>query len=101
MKSFKVFLLTALTSALCLSLVGCGEKAPEPPPAEPTPPPAADESAAVTAYPLDICLVSDEELGSMGDPIVMVHAGQQVKFCCDECKPAFEKDPAKYLAKLK
>lgn len=36
----------------------------------------------------------------MGDPIVIVHEGQQIKFCCDSCIPKFEKDPAKYLSKL-
>lgn len=58
------------------------------------------EAAAVKEYPLETCLVSDEELGSMGDPVVIVHEGQQIKFCCDECVPKFEKDPAKYLSKL-
>ncbi|MGB6220029.1 hypothetical protein [Haloferula sp.] len=51
-------------------------------------------------YPLDSCLVSGEELGSMGDPVVITHEGQDIKFCCDSCIPKFEKDPAKYLSKL-
>jgi len=55
---------------------------------------------AATPYPLEICIVSDEPLGSMGEPVVIVHEGQEIKFCCDECRPPFEKDPAKYLGKL-
>ena len=52
-------------------------------------------------YTLDTCLVSGEKLGSMGKPVEMVHEGQQIKFCCKSCRPDFEKEPAKYLSKLK
>ena len=52
-------------------------------------------------YPLTTCVVSDEKLGSMGEPVEVVHEGTTVKFCCDSCIPEFEKDPAKYIAKLK
>ena len=51
-------------------------------------------------YPLDTCLVSGKKLGSMGDPVVMNHEGQEIKFCCDSCVPKFKMDPAKYLSKL-
>jgi YHS domain-containing protein len=61
---------------------------------------AAPAPGPAKAYPLDVCLVSGEKLGSMGDPIVITHAGQEVKFCCKSCQPDFAKDPAKYLAKL-
>lgn len=67
--------------------------------------PAATDStaSAVVAkpYPLDTCIVSDEKLGGMGKPHVIVHEGQEIKFCCKSCLPKFEKEPAKYLAKLK
>ena len=36
----------------------------------------------------------------MGDPIVHIHEGRQVKFCCKGCLPSFNKNPAKYLAKV-
>jgi YHS domain-containing protein len=36
----------------------------------------------------------------MGEPYVIVHDGQEVKFCCDGCEPTFKKDPEKFLAKL-
>jgi hypothetical protein len=57
-------------------------------------------TAAAKPYPLDVCIVSGEKLGSMGEPIVIVHQGQQIKLCCKSCKPDFEKEPAKFLSKL-
>ena len=56
---------------------------------------------AVTPYPLNECLVTDNELGSMGDPIVIVHEGQEVKFCCEPCVDEFYEDPQAFLSKLK
>jgi hypothetical protein len=61
---------------------------------------ANSESSAAKPYPLDTCLVSGKKLGSMGDPYVIVHEEQEIKFCCDACEPTFKKDPAKFLAKL-
>ncbi len=61
---------------------------------------APSEAVAGKPYPLDVCLVSGEKLGTMGDPVVITHEGQQIKFCCDSCIPKFEKEPAKYLGKL-
>jgi len=52
------------------------------------------------AYPLDVCVVSGEKLGSMGKPIEFDYEGQHIKLCCKNCKPDFEKEPAKYLGKL-
>jgi YHS domain-containing protein len=51
-------------------------------------------------YPKNTCIVSDNKLGSMGSPITKVHEGQEVKFCCKPCVKKFDKNPAKYLAKL-
>jgi YHS domain-containing protein len=61
--------------------------------------PAQSESGA-KPYPLETCVVSGKKLGSMGEPYVIVHDGQEVKFCCDGCEPTFKKDPEKFLAKL-
>ena len=47
-----------------------------------------------------MCPVSDQKLGSMGTPIKIVHDGKVIFFCCQMCKPRFEKDPEPYLAKL-
>lgn len=56
---------------------------------------------AAKPYPLKECIVSGNELGSMGKVVTMVHEGQEVKFCCKPCVKKFTKEPAKYLAKLK
>ena len=64
----------------------------------------ASESASATSaakpYPLTTCIVTDEALGSMGAPFVLVHEGQEVKLCCKGCLRRFRKDPAVYLKKL-
>ena len=52
------------------------------------------------AYPLKTCLVSDEELGSMGKPFVFAHKGQEIKLCCKSCQKDFKKDTAKYMKKI-
>jgi len=57
-------------------------------------------TAGVKPYPSSDCIVTDNKLGSMGDPITKVYQGQEVKFCCKACVPKFDKDPAKYMAKL-
>ena len=61
---------------------------------------ARAEEAKPVPYPLKTCLISDEELGSMGDPIVHVHEGQEIKFCCRPCVKEFQADPDKFLALL-
>lgn len=51
-------------------------------------------------YPLDICLVTGEKLGSMGEPHVVKYQGKTVKFCCAACLKDFNKDAPKYMAVL-
>ena len=63
-------------------------------------PVATSGQSAVMAYPLDICLVAKEKLGSMGDPITYVHKGRQVKFCCAGCVDEFKSKPDHFLAEL-
>jgi YHS domain-containing protein len=98
----------ALTATLAaVVFIGCDKPAATPTPA-PTAPdakaaaPAAAATPAVAAkpYPLDVCIVAGEKLGSMGAPVVYVHEGQEVKFCCKGCLPDFKKEPAKFLTKL-
>ena len=60
----------------------------------------ADAAPSAAPYPLTTCIVSDDKLGEMGKPISIDYKGQQVSFCCKSCIGSFEKDPAKYLAKL-
>ncbi len=66
---------------------------------------AAWAEKARASYPLDVCLTSDEKLGSMGKSPEYIYrvAGQPdrlVVFCCDGCEEDFMKAPAKYLAKI-
>ena len=56
-------------------------------------------------YPLEVCVASDEKLGSMGKSPEYIYrvAGQPdrlVVFCCEGCEEDFMKEPAKYLAKI-
>lgn len=51
-------------------------------------------------YPMEVCVVSGEKLGSMGEPFVFVHEGQQVKLCCKGCKKDFDAGPKKFVAKI-
>ncbi len=81
--------------------VGLGTWAVAETPAETPAAPAADKQAeAAKPYPLDTCLVSGEKLDEMGEPQVIVHEGQEVKFCCKMCIKKFKADPEKYLKKM-
>jgi len=51
-------------------------------------------------YPLKTCVVSGEKLGEMGKPYIFTYQGTEVRLCCDGCRAKFDKDPAKYLAKI-
>ena len=81
-----------LISTLAFLLSSCGKQET----ATVEAPAAAPEATSAAK----LCPVSGEELGSMGDPFVYVHEGREIKFCCEQCVPKFEKDPAKYLSKL-
>jgi hypothetical protein len=60
-----------------------------------------DEAAKkVKPYKLETCLVSDEKLGSMGEPYVLIRKGQEVKLCCKGCLKEFNKNHAQLLKKL-
>jgi hypothetical protein len=66
---------------------------------------AAWAAKARATYPLEVCLTSDEKLGSMGDsPQYIYRASGQpdrlVVFCCEGCEDDFKAAPAKYIAKL-
>ena len=74
-----IFLVTAA------ALVACGEK---------------PKTAADPNYPLKVCVVSGEKLGSMGAPYLHKHDGKEVRFCCKNCLKDFNKEPEKYLGKL-
>ena len=57
-----------------------------------------------TATPdlLTTCPVSGEKLdGDMGKPFVFTYNNQEVKLCCKSCKKDFDKNPDKYIAKIR
>jgi YHS domain-containing protein len=66
---------------------------------------AAWAAEARKQYPLDVCVTSDEKLGSMGDAAEFIYrvSGQPdrlVLFCCEACVEDFMSEPPKYLAKI-
>lgn len=63
-------------------------------------PAVASAADRVDVYPLDTCAVAKSKLGSMGDPVVIQHEGREIRFCCDQCPPKFQADPAKFLASV-
>lgn len=63
--------------------------------------PVSVQAAKTKAYPLKTCIVTDNDLDSMGGEIVKVYDGQVIKFCCKPCVKKFEANQAKYLKKIK
>mgnify|MGYP002783884361 CR=1 FL=1 len=61
---------------------------------------AKEAKGAVRPYPLKLCIVTDNDLGSMGDERTFVYEGQEIKICCKPCEKKFLKTPEKYLTKL-
>lgn len=99
----------AVTTAVAigLALSGCsGKQEQQPAPASQAQPAPQTAQAtpqaqpAAMAYPIDWCVVSGEKLGEMGAPVDYNYNGRQIKFCCKNCIKTFEKQPAKFLAKL-
>lgn len=66
---------------------------------------AADKEAKPAGvpadYPLNKCVVSDEDLGGMGKPVKVTHEGTDVYLCCKDCAGEFKKDPGKYVKMVK
>lgn len=69
-------------------------------PANPSKNSDAKSAPSSKPYPLKVCIVTDNDLDSMGDESSLIHEGQTVKFCCPPCEKKFLKNPARYLAKL-
>lgn len=57
-------------------------------------------AAQKASYPLTTCVVSDEELGGMGEPVEYVHGTRLVRFCCKSCIKGFKKDSAAGMKKI-
>ncbi len=101
-------LFAALAVASITSVVTAQEHHPSAPAAAPHAPPphapAKGDTAPMTRlanlYPFDTCAVLGKKLGAMGDPVIKVYDGREVRFCCPGCPPKFEKDLAASLKKL-
>ncbi|HSY20378.1 MAG TPA: hypothetical protein VK815_18685 [Candidatus Acidoferrales bacterium] len=62
----------------------------------------AEDAKTPTPDKLTTCPVSGEKLdGDMGKPMVFTYKDQEVKLCCKSCKKDFDKDPDKYMAKIR
>ena len=53
-----------------------------------------------TPYLLDTCPISGSKLTSMGDPVVKMIDGREVRFCCGGCVGKFEEDKTAQFEKL-
>jgi YHS domain-containing protein len=65
---------------------------------------AEDAKPAAKPVPdkLTTCPVSGDKLGGdMGKPFVFIYKGQEVKLCCPDCKKEFDKNPDKFIAKIR
>ncbi len=90
-------------TALCAPVMAQSGTAPPPATKHAAPPSPAEGAKAKPSsdpYTLAICPISGGKLGSMGEPIVKVYDGREVRFCCASCPPKFEKDLAASMAKL-
>jgi YHS domain-containing protein len=63
---------------------------------------ADDTNNVPTPDKLTTCPVSGDKLdGDMGKPFVFTYQGQEVKLCCHDCKKEFDKNPDKFMAKIR
>ncbi len=51
-------------------------------------------------YPLETCIVTDEALGSMGDPLDYLWGTRLYRLCCGGCRKAVQKNSDELWAKL-
>jgi hypothetical protein len=61
---------------------------------------AADAGVPAT-YPLKKCVVSDEDLGTMGKAVKVTHEGTDVYLCCKACIKKFNAEAAKFTVMVK
>lgn len=61
---------------------------------------AAIIAMQLPSYPTSKCVVSDEPLDAMGDPINVVHEGRLVRLCCKGCLKTLKKDPDKVIGSI-
>jgi hypothetical protein len=101
--------LSALAVAAALVAAGCtADPKPATPAPAPSPVPAGGPAALVPVkvepskgYPLTTCVVSGDELGSMGDPIAYKVGDVEVQLCCKGCVSKLTAEPQKYVDLVK
>jgi len=59
------------------------------------------KAAQLANYPLKTCVVSKEELGSMGEPVQVMLEGTLVQLCCKSCTKKAMAKPAETAQKVK
>lgn len=57
-------------------------------------------AAQIPTYPLTTCPISDEKLGSMGEPYDVLYGTTLVRLCCKSCKKTLDKDGPAIVAKV-
>jgi hypothetical protein len=62
---------------------------------------SASDAGVPASYPLKKCVVSNEDLGTMGKAVKVTHEGTGVYLCCKSCTKDFHKDAAKFTAMVK
>ena len=72
---------------------------------EPTDKDAAWLAQARKDYPLKTCVISKEDLGTMGEATDLIYRAEGapdrlVRFCCESCIKDFKKDPAAALKRI-
>ncbi len=80
--------------------VGCKKGAPTAPSATPEPAGPAKVEGSVTPLAVGAkahCPVTGEEFTVTASTKQLQHDGKYYGFCCPDCAPAFEKNPAKYI----
>lgn len=60
----------------------------------------AQKTAKLKPYTLKMCVVSNQKLGEMGQPVVYKYKDREIKFCCAGCVKDFNKAPEKYVKKI-
>jgi len=62
---------------------------------------SAADAGVPASYPLKKCVVSNEDLGTMGKAVKVTHEGTDVYLCCKSCTKKFTAEAAKFTAMVK
>jgi YHS domain-containing protein len=92
-RMIKRFIVFMAVGPLAVVLIGCGQS--------PEPETAAVAETIPSTLPGNICVVSEEELGSMGAIVEYDYNGNTIQFCCKHCIPEFKRHTEQYVAALK